>query len=79
MRVIHVGVSGFIDLGRGSPEYALPASLGFGRSCGCTDGPDFLSGLLVLVTVSRVVMLTLSVRRSSTPPLVLCELDVVLL
>jgi hypothetical protein len=52
---IHVGVSGLVDLGRGSPEYALPASLVFARSCGCKEGPGLLSGLLVLVNVSRVV------------------------
>jgi hypothetical protein len=72
-RAVPRGVSTLADFGRGSPECARGASAGL-RSDGCARGPGRLSGLLVLeVKVSLVVTCTLSIRRSSTFPLVRCD------
>ena len=57
-----------LDLGLGSPEYALLGSAGLCLSEGCAEGAARRSELRVLwVTVSRVVTWTLSVRLSSIP------------
>ena len=69
-----------LDLGRGSPEYALLGSAGLCLSEGCDEGAVRRSGLRVLlVTVSLVVTWTLSVRLSSTPLFVRCVPDAALL
>jgi len=68
-----------LDLGLGSPEYALLGSAGLCLSEGCAEGAGRRSGLRVLwVTVSLVVTWTLSVRLSSTPLFVRCVPDAAL-